>query len=55
MVSGARYSVSIFRGNGDGGFAPEERRDVGVAPFDVAAADLTGNGRLDLVLDRPER
>jgi hypothetical protein len=44
------YDVSILLGNGDGTFQPERRIAAGNRAWGLAAADLTGNGRLDLVI-----
>lgn len=44
--------VSVFFGNGDGSFQPNLRLDVetgGADPFGVTAADLNGDGLVDLV------
>src|SRR5206468_3488655 len=42
------YSVSIFRGNGDGTFAPSSDFETGGAPSSLAIGDLNGDGRPDL-------
>ena len=41
--------VSVLLGRGDGTFAPQAKYDVGFAPNDVIAADVTGNGVQDLI------
>lgn len=43
-------TVSILLGKGDGSFTLSNPVDVGVAPVAVAAADLNGDGKLDLVV-----
>ena len=42
-------SISIYMGNGDGTFQPPEVIEVGTWPVGVAVADLSGNGKLDIV------
>jgi hypothetical protein len=43
--------VSVLLGNGDGTFQPAVSYDAaGIAPGSVAVADLTGNGKLDIVV-----
>ncbi|WP_369185345.1 FG-GAP-like repeat-containing protein [Streptomyces sp. Y1] len=42
-------SVEVRLGNGDGTFQPAHSYDVGASPTGLAAADLRGAGRLDLV------
>lgn len=41
-------TVSILLGNGDGTFQQRTDYGTGVSPFDVAVADLNGDGKLDL-------
>ncbi len=43
-------TVSVLMGNGDGTFQPPVNYDVGYRPSGIAAADLNGDGRLDLVV-----
>jgi hypothetical protein len=43
-------TVSILLGNGDGTFQPHIDYDTGTQPVWVAAADLNGDGKLDLVV-----
>ena len=43
-------SVSILLGNGDGTFQPHQDFPTGTRPLSVSAADLNGDGKLDLVL-----
>lgn len=43
-------TVSILMGDGTGGFAPRQTYTTGVAPKSVRAADLNGDGYLDLVV-----
>jgi hypothetical protein len=42
--------VSIYVGNGKGGFAPPVTYDAGVSPTGLTVADLLGNGKLDLLV-----
>jgi hypothetical protein len=48
-VFGTLYTVSVLLGNGDGTLQPPQN-DKTTNNFSVATADLTGNGRQDLVL-----
>ena len=41
-------SISVYMGNGDGTFQPPEVIEVG-AGLGVTVADLTGNGKLDII------
>jgi hypothetical protein len=41
--------VRVFLGNGDGTFHAGQYASAGYGPYGITAADLTGNGRLDLV------
>jgi hypothetical protein len=41
-------SVSFLKGNGDGTFRPLISVPAGAAPFDLAAADFNGDGKLDV-------
>ena len=43
-------TVSVLLGNGDGTFGPQTDYTVGSSPFDIVAADFTGNGKLDLAV-----
>jgi hypothetical protein len=43
-------TVTILKGNGDGSFTLIDVVPVGVAPIGLGAADLDGDGRLDLVV-----
>jgi hypothetical protein len=43
-------SVSVFLGNGDGSFQAPSTYGVGRSPTESAAADLNGDGNLDLVV-----
>src|SRR5262249_49945273 len=43
-------SVSLFLGKGDGTFQAPININVGLRPTGLAAADLNGDGRLDLVV-----
>lgn len=43
-------TLSLLLGNGDGTFKPPTTIQAGVFPLSLAAADLNGNGRLDLVV-----
>jgi hypothetical protein len=42
--------VSIYLGNGKGGFFPPVTYDAGVDPTGLTVADLLGNGKLDLLV-----
>src|SRR5262249_16254373 len=42
-------NVSVLRGNGDGTFQPAQSFAAGVGPRSVKAADVSGDGVLDLV------
>ncbi len=44
------WDVSVFYGNGAGGFALPVFYDVGISPSGMIAADLNGDGRLDLAV-----
>ncbi len=43
-------SLSLFTGDGGGGFTPAGTLPTGAAPKDFALVDLNGDGRLDLVM-----
>jgi hypothetical protein len=43
-------TISVFPGNGDGTFGTEQQYEVGARAIAVQAADLTGNGKKDLVV-----
>src|SRR5262249_34495903 len=47
---GQNPTLSILRGDGAGGFAPADTVPAGAASFTLAAADLDGDGRVDLAL-----
>ncbi len=47
--SGCQGGVSILLGNGDGTFQPHVDYAAGVRPVFIAAADLNGDGKLDLI------
>ena len=47
MPTTARSAYSS--GNGNGTFQPQQTYAVGSRPYSVALADLTGDGRLDIV------
>ena len=42
--------VSIYLGNGKGGFSPPVTYDAGTDPTGLTVADLLGNGQLDLLV-----
>jgi len=46
--------VSIYLGNGKGGFSPPVNYDAGTDPTGLTIADLLGNGRLDLLVGDAE-
>jgi hypothetical protein len=48
--TGPLHSVSLLLGNGAGGFAPQAYQASDVAPNDLAAGDLDGDGRPDLAI-----
>ena len=41
--------VSVFRGNGDGTFQLPVNYDTGAEPWNIIAADMNGDGKLDLI------
>ena len=43
-------TVSVFLGNGDGTFKPQVTYTVGTEPEGIAAADVNGDGKLDLIV-----
>jgi hypothetical protein len=43
-------SISVLLGNGDGTFEPQEQFATASRPLSVKAADLNGDGKLDLVV-----
>ena len=43
----------IYRGDGDGGFLPPTRIDVGFEPNGLTVADLNGDGKADLLVSNP--
>jgi hypothetical protein len=43
-------TISVFPGNGDGTFGAEQQYEVGARAIAVQAADLTGDGKKDLVV-----
>jgi len=47
---GGAGTVSVFLGNGDGTFKPKVDYAVGNGPDGIAAADVNGDGNLDLVV-----
>jgi hypothetical protein len=49
MESGYLWSFSTVVDNGDGVFVPSSALDVGSAPYSGSAADLDGDGNVDLV------
>jgi hypothetical protein len=46
--------VSIYLGNGNGGFLPRLDYGAGTDPTDLSVADITGDGRLDLLVGNAE-
>jgi VCBS repeat protein/FG-GAP repeat protein len=50
IVSYAIDKVSIFLGNGDGGFQPAVNFDVGSFPISAAVGDFNGDGKQDLAI-----
>jgi hypothetical protein len=51
VTAGGAYDddVRLFLGNGDGTFRAGQHPSTGTGPYGIAAADLTGDGHLDLV------
>jgi hypothetical protein len=43
-------TVSVLLGNGDGTFQPQQTYAVGSQPYAVTVADLTGDGKEDLII-----
>ena len=43
-------SISIFTGDGTGGFTPRGTIETGASPQDLALADFDGDGNLDLIV-----
>jgi hypothetical protein len=52
VVNTADSTVSIFRGNPDGSFAPRVDYPTGSDPVAVLTGDFNGDGKLDLVIAR---
>ena len=50
VANRARNSITVFRGNGAGGFAADAPIAVPAGPEALAVADYNGDGRLDLVV-----
>ena len=42
-------TLSVYTNNGSGGFGSNTTLNVGAGPFSVVAADVNGDGRLDLI------
>ena len=51
-VLGAR-GVSIYLGDGEGGFCRRSRYDAGPDPTGLTVADVNGDGKLDLLVGKP--
>lgn len=49
VVKSDTSNVKVFFNRGDGTFHTAEDHEVGMAPSSIAAADLNGDGRPDLV------
>jgi len=50
VASDGAEDVTVFRGDGRGGFTREQSFPVGPSPTDIAVADLDGDGKLDLAI-----
>ena len=48
VANSATNSVSVYLGNGSGGFGAKTDYGAGAAPYAVAIGDLNGDGRLDI-------
>lgn len=48
--TGSGTTMSVLLGNGDGTFQSATTFQAGLEPFDVATADLNGDGKLDLAV-----
>ena len=48
-AAGAGHTVSVYLGNGDGGFRARASYETGGAPFWITSADMNGDGNLDLI------
>jgi len=54
LGDGAERSINVFLGNGDGTFQPPVSYPAGYGGVSVAAADMNGDGKLDLVTYSPD-
>ncbi|HKJ28274.1 MAG TPA: VCBS repeat-containing protein, partial [Anaerolineales bacterium] len=50
LASAGEPNLTIYRGDGDGGFTRQSQATAGVNPVDLAAVDINEDGFLDLVI-----
>jgi len=48
-TSGGHFTLTILTNDGSGGFVPSSTPDAGLMPVAVVAADVNGDGKLDLI------